>query len=151
MQPRARQPGTRPGFLARPKDGTARLESCPGRPGPFNQVVSGLPAAPARRPGPPENGRHGSVSGSRGISPAPGLPLPTRPLCALGSPSPQSIRSLRDAPPPAALSSPRHRLTIDPSSSSLPNLCHRPPFHAAPLSRLWLSLGGSVPPQSRNP
>jgi hypothetical protein len=52
MQPRARQPGTRPVFLARPKHGLARLDACPGRPRPSNQAVPGLPATPAGRHGP---------------------------------------------------------------------------------------------------
>jgi hypothetical protein len=58
MQPRARQPGTRPVFLARPKHSPTRLDACPARPGPSNQAVPGLPATPAGRPGPPKNGRH---------------------------------------------------------------------------------------------
>jgi hypothetical protein len=52
MQPVARQPGTRPGFLARPKHGTARLVSCPCQPGPVDQAVLGLPDTPAGRHGP---------------------------------------------------------------------------------------------------
>jgi hypothetical protein len=38
--------------VARPRHGPARLDACPGRPGPFHQAVSGLPAKPAGRHGP---------------------------------------------------------------------------------------------------
>jgi hypothetical protein len=120
MQPTARQSGTRPGFLARPKHGTARLDSCPGRPGPINQAVPGLPAVPAGRHGPPRQKTTGTDRPSnRERGHKPGLPLPlghfaVRSLSA--SSSPQSIRSLsrsalRAAPPPAA-----HRGTASPSA-----------------------------------
>jgi hypothetical protein len=121
MQPRARQPGTRPFFLARPKHGPVRLDACPGRLGPTNQVVPGLLAALA--------GRHGSARlktagtdrpgiGERGISSSSRWRL-----APLGhSPSPLSARSalslsrsrLSPSASPLLLAPPAaHRLTVD--------------------------------------
>jgi hypothetical protein len=117
MHPRARQPGTRPDFLARPKHGTAR----PGwirawvSPDQLTRPCLGClqrPPSGTARPGIEERGHK------------PGLPLPlghSAPSRLSVSLSPQSIRSLsrsslRAAPPPAALGSPRHRLTVNSSS-----------------------------------
>lgn len=158
MQPRARQPNTRPVFLARPKHGLARLDLCLGRPGSTNQTVSGLPAAPVGQHGPTRLKTAGTDrpgNGERGISPSSRWPLghSSSPLfgCPLCSLSPS--RGLASRPRPFRRSSLRLMLTASPSAvvvvsagSSSPA-----PFRVAPLSRLRLSIGEISNPNLRSP
>jgi hypothetical protein len=109
MQPEARPPRHEARLFGLAKHGTTRLESCPGRPGPINQVVTGLPASPVERHGPACQKTVGTGSPRcRGAGHKPRR-SPSRPPHS-GSSSP-ALRSgalpTRLAPPTA--SSPPHR------------------------------------------
>jgi hypothetical protein len=134
MQPRARHPGTRPVFLARPKHGLARLDACPGRPRPSNEAVFGLPATPAGRHGParlkttgtdrPDVGERPAAAGHKPVLALRGWPHPHS--ATLRSVSPLSARSA------LSLSWSRSPLALDLSVAARSACCSLPHRWSSP-------------------
>jgi hypothetical protein len=144
MQPRARQLGTRPSFLARPKHGMAR----PGRirawvgPDQLTRPCLGCPLRPPSSTAWPSNGE-------RGISPASlsTRPLSAHPLSALSVPlasRPLRRSSLRAALHLLLTASPSPVAVVSAGSSS------PTPFRATPLSKLRLSIGEIPNPNQKS-
>lgn len=140
MQPAARCPGTRLGFLARSKHGTARPSPCPGWPDIRHQAVPGPPPwlrLPLRPPT--------AITGA-GLAPRLQAPAPT---------AATSTRRTSLAPPPPPPSAPS--ATVRPTSAQARRGRGRPgvrPTSTAPLHRLRdrrasilrIQLGPLLPP-----